>query len=1729
MAWALGFILILSAAFLASFPLLERKGRPWGDAGRRVTGLYVLLVAITLMEMIYSFTGKQDEQIRQLATRFEYTGVNVTVPELGGPRGFARLTGSIIDADAPEKRGFRWFALPSDAVIDVRPMVKGDAITGYRIDATGMSKVVRLNGVCVNRVVGGWTPVGSKMQVEIRPGSSTPAITFSLNVKDGEVEVESPQDKSGLEPAPLRINQTLGDLLGAAKASGLQAALKDIHDEEGRTLLDAFVVRRTRGEGDSALALVWSANPDAFTINVSSPKFEGNKDIPSNEGAFHLAVDDDTLVLPSQVTKLDGGAAGLAFRFRPARAYAMPPLEILKGNKRNLDFASVNIAPTGHGYLFDTGNLNFPILRRGTLAEDGNSLTIGGADVLKANKEVPLGAGPVAPLFCLRDPISDVGGAWMAPCAGILIGALLAILGLVGFGSRLDPVEDVDRSFPAFVVWAGVVALLAVRAVLSFRVSMLPPFNMSATASDAYHNAWPTARWLLLWAPPALGLLTAIVARVLGRGIPYAIRKKWKKRGEALSESNRGPILGKIANVLLVASIVVSLGVVFSNLTGFHLVRSSALLTGILLFSTGFLCLSFVNDVPEETNGDGPDLSIKTLLGKYRSPAALVGGLTLLSIFLSTKLTLLVLLAALGALCYVERPLFPLLWRRFKILIAGLCMLAADPGSSLYAVPFLIAMAVASSLGSALAQKSTRSATWNWASLVPVVIAAGLLITPFIGGPLSGIGTTMVKRGMAGETGYRLVAANLDHAHEVLASPDMAGSKLDPQHLLGAMHQRWQMDEYVRGAGTGYFKSPLSGIGMTYPTLLADASFSSLLVAEHGDLGAWFGVGLHLIIALALFMAAWMAAQSRRQKNTVRALYAFAGMFGFVGLYMALANLWVLPFTGQNVPLLSLASGNDWVLYIGLSFLAIFLLAFPEGGRNRPDPAAEQRIRSIAWSWWSFPAGLTLAWCLLLVLLLRGKGDPTVPFSYPDRTYEALQRTLGDAEAEQAKSEVANPSLARTVAFRSTAPMFQRFAAQYDAGSVTRTPITLEPGRTHGLSLDRNRLRLTSPFVKDQGVPWHGNLIAQYGIKRHQLLIAGGRERFTLTPTGGSKHLRLGQPFNETSGRRIDFETQERVPGRGTVIDNYGGVELTDDGKIVVQWNDTLKPAVVRVNGARIDENKHRYELKPFDVVSLELRDDTSRGEGFSLCYLGPNDDKLAQVIWRNGRYMRVFPQASDFPLAYAIGQVGDSAARKGKVPTDVSLTLNLALQRDLQKVLRGWGRQRQRAVDRGGVSNEGLPFTAVCVLDSFSGQVRGLASIPQVDPNDDIETIKNGFDREHDAYVAAHSSWAFVNRMVGSTIKPLSFSALATQLNRDGFDLSKISISEQAGIGTSDDGQTRYCQLGDTHLSRGLTMEQNPRASVSMFDFLKDSRTWPAIVMTSMGLRHGAGSPMAMLSGSGRDVEYAGTWHKLGFHAATANDLFTSKLHLSSQALSETALFKGLEECYSPTVQSFTAKRGTLTDDFATGLLPFDLKNVTSSEVRANALPEPHWADQTLLTDFDGQMVRYMIGSGECRWNALTMSANMARITTGYQVRPTFSTEAVATPAEMPTPLNNQTWREAHLLAPLGEISTLSGAPGMYEAARAAGFRLVMKTGTIDDGVRGPSSKESEMLMFTVGEYGAKGFVKGRTISGYISIRASKSEGGEMVKSELVSRVLPVLIAHLKETKAVASKVSGR
>jgi hypothetical protein len=1461
----------------------------------------------------------------------------------------------------------------------------------------------------------------------------------------------------------------------------------------------------------------------------SAPEVVKAPPIEAIDGRFRLDVfgsdSRNSLLLPSVSDPTSGGHAQLRFLFDPPREYPLPPADILKANGNTIQLASADLGQEQNGYLFDTGNLNEGFLATAILASDGTSLAIGnsvsdtGAKV-ETNESQVLGSASVAPIYALVDPLKGKGTPWLVPVLGLFIGALFCV---VSFTRPPFPGKRRGRRVPvnlapahtAFVLWVVASAILAVRVVLSFRVSTLPPFNMDAVAALSFHGTWIKAVVPAVVMPPLLGLLTMAVVRAkqpnsqqpvtdqFGEWAAKRLERMAHRPWHFLSRCSYGAACA-LALLMLLQKVL-------------HFPFPDVVLLGVLLVVLGLV----FDGVGEARDSDFAELAsvdetAQTRLGKMGARSRWLN----------------LLMAKKG------------LWEHNPLLWMASCLLFfLDPGTFLFFIPLAIALCV----GGMMALFGRNHMTADTGLVAQSRLSKVGLFT-ILGTVLFGIAfaapmgvrlltNPVAKHLLKGAAfPYRLAATDAAASERLFADPETMRGPFDPHHMQETLHQRWEMIAYQRANGVGYFGAPLSNVGMTYPTTLSDAAFSVYLVAEHGNLAGIMVIGLLLLLSLAVFRAAWLAASSRNQRSNARGLYVLGGVFGCASIYMALANLWVIPFTGQNVPLLSLNSWKDLILNGTLLVAAILLIAYPGSWSSQSDPLARKDARANALAWWAFPGLLGLGWVTLMIRLLTGGGDAAQPYNLSDRTLASLKQTIEEGREQAQQSEQQQVSLAKTAAIQSASPFIQTLVANYDSGEISKTPIIETRGSGSSLSIDKKFFLLRSPFEKDSGVAWHGSELGTGKIERHELVVGGSRVPIVLESGRGPMQLILGHPVRPSTVQAIDIKQVLEPKGSrpGSTVD-YGGIKL-DGNRVMLRWKNFGKPGAILVNGRKPDLQFNELEIKESDIVSLEYTGPDGVSQKLSLHYLGPVEAKLATVVWRNGRFTRNFPQGADFPLAYTIGEIGDELAKSSaKRSADLQLSLDMQLQRDLQTELREWARSRMRLVDHGAPMPDGLPFTAVSVLDSHTGQIRALASLPQVDPREDLGKVEDRFSSEADAQVAARSSWTLVNRTIGSTIKPLGFSALNSQLDSKTFDLTKLHVSETAGVESyvdKDGNKMRaYRRLGDIHLKqgKGLGSKENPREDVDMFTYLKDSRTWPAIVTSTIGLVADKSHPADMKSelanmlspSSGGPLSLGG--QSMAFTPGKAlHRLFSNSTTLSSIELADTAYFRGIQDCYGPSVVPFNINEANRWDDGLEKrfLAPFDLTAVSNQTFKNLGLPAVHWADTTSLTDLDGQLIRYMIGGGECRWNAVAMAANFARITTGKKIQPTLSIAAKPIKEDMPAPISSFTWRNAHIIGPLTQITTIPSADVTQIRATVAkgGYRIAMKTGTIDDGM-GKKAMESEMLMFTVGRYNENfGFVPGQSISGFFSIRSAKrAEGDVMVKGDLIKRVMPILTAYLK------------
>lgn len=1730
MAYWLLPILALSLAYLGYFALRAGGtartlpgGATAGDVDKAVTLGYLFLCTAGIIGLLVSHLAFPGPEAARAARHMEFRGVAVTVPSVTGDMSNVRISGDPVNADSEVQRGFRWTALPAGAIVDVRPdQIDGDRITSYRASARHLGQVARINGRCINAVAGGWVEPGMQGLIRLQPLDHRHS-DIILSLADIDQRIQLGVNGHTFWADPIRSAETLRALLKRANRSDLAATFQGIADARGTPALDAIsVVNQHPGDEKPTLGLLPSIDTapsddeNGFlltrTDTQSAPR---SPEIPAINGKFALVILGDEgasrLNLPSSIENTTGGQVRLKFAFDPPKAYPLPPPELLQKLGGKIALSSSSIGPNADGYTFDTGNLNEAYMAFADLSQSGADMTLAtereGQDRrVDPNQDRLLGDGSVVPVYALVDPIKGRAGVVLAPALSILLGLGFCVFGFVTLKPRRGGVKrlprDLSQSHAAFVVWVVAVTLLAVRAVLSFRVSLLPPFNMSASSVGSFLACWPRAWTAILYLPPLLGLLVLIAVRAKGQNaLPNWAQSMGRASRRGLAALSDRPWL-RLGHIAYTLAFLVALSAFAHKYL--HLPLPEYSLTAVLLVVLGLVC----EGVSQSRDGEfGAAANGTANTAEARLKAWLAG-----------KPPFLMTVAAAFA-----RPGWPLL-------ATSALTFTVDPGTFIFFVPLAVAIAVgavSSQFGSSRrsSQGSRSPAAKAAIAVLAAICVAGIVFAVPVGSRLL-TSSVLGKVVRSSSFPYRLVAMDAPSAEHMLVDPATRFGVFNSVEMQDTLHQRWEMLAYVKASPAGYFQAPLSNVGMTYPTMVSDAVFSIFLVGEHGKAAGLLTVALILTLSLALYRTAWAASRSRSHRPNARGLYVIASVFGGAALYMSLANLWVVPFTGQNLPFLSLESREDLVLNATFVISALLLIAFPSGSGAQLDREAASDARRHWWLWWAFPMILGCGWIFLAYSLDRTDGDAAKPYNLRPDTLAAIQDRVSRAAAESAGGRL---PLLQTAAVSSSPTFVKSMFTAFEQGAVSKTPFVSERGAAR-LTLDKSFFLVQSPFSREDGVAWHGSLLAQGALMRRQLIIGGSRVPVILERGAGVAEITLGQPFPPIRAQTIEIRQRLGHPARSV---DYGGVTLSGED-VVIRWRTAGKPGAILINGERPQQKLNEHTLEPSDRVSLEYTGADGVAQKLSIQYPGPSEAALAEVAWRDGRYVRSFPQGSDFPLAYTIGQIADADVRNGANLKDVTLSLDLPLQRDLQDLLRTWGRERSRLVNSGAKAPDGLPFTAVTVLDSSTGAIRALAAIPQCDPSDSPASLRSRFPSELDALIACQSSWAFQNRTIGSTIKPLTYSALSTQLNHDGFDLGTLRVNEQAAVEpeTDPDGTSHlaYRKLGDIELKRGkrLAGHERPRPDVDMVTYLRDSRTWPAIVTSTIGLVADRSDKKLqkqelreMFSPGGADpLIVAG--RRVSFQPRLAlRRLFAPDGSLSSLELDDTAYFRGIQSCFGPGVAPFNADGVERWDD---GLdksfyAPLDL-TVAGTELRTLGLPDVHRTDTTNLTDLDSQLVRYMIGSGECRWNAVTMAANAARIMTGMKVQPTLSSAAKPVKEPMPAPISEfAAFRRPRILEPLMNISTI---PAEYlakiHAALPAGYRIAMKTGTIDDGAL-HGAMESEMLMFTLGPYSeSSGFVAGKCVSGFLSIRSSKrAEGDDMIKGDLAARVIPILVSHLR------------
>jgi hypothetical protein len=193
------------------------------------------------------------------------------------------------------------------------------------------------------------------------------------------------------------------------------------------------------------------------------------------------------------------------------------------------------------------------------------------------------------------------------------------------------------------------------------------------------------------------------------------------------------------------------------------------------------------------------------------------------------------------------------------------------------------------------------------------------------------------------------------------------GDSLAQQFAFGDEH-RWANLRMIRiGAytGVGFGNSSPQKAGIALNTVQADSTYAFYIASEHG---AWGGVFILLLAALPLALVAWRHWRASGASWLTELLYIIAGAFFLETLAQVLMNsMQMIPFTGRNLPLLSVSSLSDVLRWSVLFSCAVLIMVADR------DPQDGAVARSWHWTAKAVAAAVFIVCISPILILIQGQ------------------------------------------------------------------------------------------------------------------------------------------------------------------------------------------------------------------------------------------------------------------------------------------------------------------------------------------------------------------------------------------------------------------------------------------------------------------------------------------------------------------------------------------------------------------------------------------------------------------------------------------------------------------------------------------------------------------------------------------------------------------------------------
>lgn len=1394
-------------------------------------------------------------------------------------------------------------------------------------------------------------------------------------------------------------------------------------------------------------------------------------------------------------------------------------------NDKKIDFliTSSKEHSSLYSYFIDVGNTLHPFYAKVQFNKDKDAINMmvnDGRSTLNPgiDETVRLGDFKSGILIALSASRSAV------PCTGPLaLGFILLLTVLFQITTKKEKKTILRFNLTWALVWGITLTLLTVRLILSYRVSLLPPEDANPLeVANVFHKSLQINVWGLLLLPLFLLLVRFLSSRI---GSPF---KKIKtslprlplfkgKSGKRASGWKKwaGDFLNRLWAVLKIPLVLYTIGFIIL-LVGARVYGENESFIGRLnIIAHIYIILGVTGFAPKI-------LAISTIKSRFLKILAAAG------LFLVPVLTMIVI---------------------------------EDLGFSIYCISLGICILIALLSG-------TRQRIWR-----RVVITLIILTIVFIGVishiPSLPFFQETFDAHAPSRVVYRMVGFSGTEEKKLLNAD--AGDNVEMVKLLRNSHQNWQMQIYASQgihAPRGYGQTPLSNRGMTYPTSMTDCVYSIFLLPEHGR---WTGIFIILLYVLLggviLYGACSFTAKDRHRLLPLTAIGLY---FAVNAVYMAAANLGLVVFTGQNIPLLSLPSKSD--LIQGAILLAVLAVLLKRGLTNS-SVKTEEAISG------------SLKALILLLAVVAGigfwmrMGQLAHPKYRQDHNFDKkLFDKIRDNLPSRGKNDwlvlmgekiISLPWGKLLPIEKSYINEFNSRVDKYDPNLGLYYLEAPEDRKKLVVRINENFFKLRSPYRDSKY--WQGKIYASSREKAPTIMALNHPFRISLSRAGHPTVIYL-----DSKKESQVATTNSAVVFRSRKLDQQFFELLRDDSTrqlkmIPVHSTDWI----IYVEGKAIDSQSLqplRLDENSLVVIEKRFREESfSSGDAYryNLIYLGYQSPILASVQWRNGEDKRLFPEGDLFPMAFALGKAADDAMNADAVgiavkTSDLDLTLDLQLHQELHHHVARYA-QRHPWYNQ----NEEITQTkilAVSVMDTFSGKILAIPSWPVFDPGD--SQFEKDFKKMSGPTISELlRNNNLKNHHIGSTVKPLIFSTIAAGFHpkMDPAELAFYHKKETLKIKKKKTDRRKVCPhtvignipLGNIPFDLYYCGQPNYTHS-NAADFLVQSRNYCEVFLGMLGMlvEKDDWDKIQVFPTNKPDIDFKSR--------AIEIDLKSKTLHTPAftiggpivvprpSAMNKTILFKGLKEWFDVGVCD---DRDTLLYRRGLSFMPslFPDKGAGKRYMRTN-----NYLDEVLpqVVNFpakDFQKIRqdivtFFLGANYCSWNNIQIMEALTRVITGKPVtaflekkkssEPLVALENPGEPPTMPKPLDDKEWRYKNLLEPLrkayesGTGKELKKELEKLKVNIRKPYRLILKTGTIEERNK---KRESELLFFVIGKFDEenKEYVPGLTLSCFFYMENSKAihrndKDGNMKKFHFAAPIVRILLDYL-EKKELEEEVIRR